>query len=77
MTGGVSVWGALDAPLADGVRLEIASESTAAAHGGDWRARPVDADDWAALERLAARTLVPETTASRLGGAGPGAETGD
>lgn len=36
-----------------------------------WHSRPVDPGAWASLEALAARTLVPETEASRQRGAGP------
>ena len=38
----------------------------------DCRSRPVDAEAWTALERLAARTYAPATDASRLAGAGAG-----
>lgn len=37
----------------------------------DWKSRDVDPKGWAILEAFAARTLVPETDASRASGAGP------
>lgn len=43
----------------------------------DWRSRKVSLDAWTTLEALAARTLVPETDASRARGAGPDAADGD
>jgi len=43
----------------------------------DWHSRPVAADCWASLEARAARTLVPESAASRARGAGPAAADSD
>ena len=43
----------------------------AGANPPDWRSRAVSLDAWTTLEALAARTLVPETDASRASGAGP------
>ncbi len=43
----------------------------------DWRSRAVPAAAWARLEEFAARTLVPESDASRAGGAGPDAADSD
>lgn len=74
---GVVASGVLDAPEADRVTLRIGRTAGGAMQGGDWRGRAVDARDWAALERLAARMLVPESEGSRRGGAGPGEEAGD
>ena len=69
--GGVSAEGAIDAPIATCVTLEPAPGSPAEPRTPDWRSRRVAARDWDRLERLAARTLVPETEASRARGAGP------
>lgn len=68
---GVSAEGAVDAPRAASVSLEAAPGSPARPRTPDWRSRSIAESDWDMLERLAARTLVPETEASRARGAGP------
>ncbi len=74
---GVSAKGNVDAPRAASVSLEPAPGSPATPRAPDWRGRGVAAGDWDTLERLAARTLVPETEASRARGAGPAAAATD
>jgi hypothetical protein len=68
---GVSAEGAVDAPLAAFVSLEAAPGSLGRPRAPDWRSRSIAESDWDMLERLAAKTLVPETEASRARGAGP------
>ena len=69
--GGVSAEGAVDAPSAACVTLQPAPGIPAEPRAPDWRSRSIAESDWDRLERLAARTLVPETEASRARGAGP------
>jgi hypothetical protein len=68
---GVVADGALDAAIAEGLSVETEAPGTGVPRPPDWRSRPVDPAHWAALEALAAQTLVPETEASRRAGAGP------
>lgn len=69
--GGILAKGDLRAEVAAGVTLDSAPVSLIAQRGPDWRSRLVAAADWNCLDSLAARTLVPETAASRARGAGP------
>ncbi len=68
---GVDAKGAVDANAARGLVLEPSPGEIAATRKPDWRSRIVDATDWDVLDSFAARTLVPETAASRAMGAGP------
>lgn len=75
MPEGVVAQGALDRAVAERVTVTPAPGGAGQGAGPDWRSRAVDHGDWTRLEALAARTLVPETEASRAAGAGP-ADTG-
>jgi hypothetical protein len=68
---GIVAEGEVDAGITTAITLDPAPGSPAAPVPPDWRSRSVDAADWAVLERFAAKTLVPETPASRAAGAGP------
>ena len=68
---GVIAQGAVDADVARTVSLERSLGGHARTCRTDWRSRGVPVADWERLEHLAARTLVPETAASRARGAGP------
>jgi hypothetical protein len=68
---GVVAQGAVDADVGFGIMLDPSPGSPDAPRGPDWRSRILSAGDWDVLERLAAKTLVPETAASRTLGAGP------
>jgi len=67
---GIAAAAGLTAPVAGPVLLADAVGASAARPPSP-AARPVDPEAWSALETLAARTLVPETEASRARGAGP------
>jgi hypothetical protein len=69
--GGVAAEGDVDCDVATGVTLDPAPGSPAEPVPPDWRSRPVAKGDWDVLEQFAAKTLVPETEASRAAGAGP------
>jgi hypothetical protein len=68
---GVVAQGSLDADIAARVVLEPSPGGPDAPRGPDWKSRILAAADWDVLERFAAKTLVPDTAASRALGAGP------
>jgi hypothetical protein len=68
---GVTAHGAVGAETAERVSLEPSPDGHTEPCPIDWRSRAVRLCDWDRLEHLAARTLVPETAASRARGAGP------
>lgn len=67
---GVVAEGTLDAPKTAWIALETLEHASDQSRGPSWQSRLIAARDWDYLEVLAARTLVPETEASRALGAG-------
>lgn len=63
-------------PLPDRADIRITAAAPApATHTPATHSRPVDAEVWAQLDQYAAKTLVPDSAASRARGAGDGSTT--